>query len=77
MMNQGSTFSNQIERLSLTTAGTQTSLPKINLLPKVELTSEVEELIPSNAEKITFSEKLNKSFPEAGESIQQDHEILK
>lgn len=76
-MKQGSTFSNQTERPSLTTAGTQKSLPKINLLPKVELILEIEELIPKNEEKRTFSEKLNKLFPEAGESIQQDHEILK
>ena len=43
----------------------------------MELISEIEELIPNNEEKRTFSEKLNKLFPEAGESIQQDHEILK
>ena len=41
-------------------------MPKINLLPKFKDISKVEEMIPKNEEKITFSEK----FPEAEEAIQ-------
>ena len=37
------------------TTGTQKSIPKINLLPKVEEISEVEEIIAKNEEKINLT----------------------
>ena len=65
----------EAEPIALTTTDTQKSMPKINLLPKVEEISEVEEIIPKNEEKITFSDQLNRLFPAAEELIRQDHEI--
>lgn len=57
----------QTEPLNLTTIGIHKSMPKINLVPKVEEISEVKE-------RKTFSEKLNTLFPEAEEVI-QDNEM--
>ena len=62
---KGIAFTQKTGPPNLTTTGTQKSMPKINLLLKVEEISGVEEIIPKNEEKITFSEKLNTLFPEA------------
>ena len=57
----------QTEPLNLTTIGIHKSMPKINLVSKVEEISEVKE-------RKTFSEKLNMLFSEAEEVI-QDNEM--
>lgn len=57
------------------TIGTQKSMSKINLLPKVEEISEVQEIIPKKWRNKFFFGKLNRLFPTTEEQIQQDHEI--
>lgn len=57
------------------TIGTQKSMSKINLLPKVEEISEVQEIIPKKWRNKFFFGKLNRLFPTTEEQIQQDHEV--
>lgn len=57
------------------TIGTQKSMSKINLLPKVEEISEVQEIIPKKWRNKFFFGKLNRLFSTTEEQIQQDHEV--
>lgn len=57
------------------TIGTQKPMSKINLLPKVEEISEVQEIIPKKWRNKFFFGKLNRLFPTTEEQIQQDHEV--